>query len=238
MKQQKTMISRIAADMFTEQLKWSVWFISIILLLHIVAVSFISDIENNINNLFGFSYFSTPVFMLVIAIISGSLYLPFYVRYGVTRKEYYIGATLGAFGLSVALSLIFAVLSLIENVIYRLFDIQMAMDPVAVNMQDNWLFMIGVYILNVFAYYLIGWLINASFYHFGWLIGMGFILLSIAIATLHGFLWGDGLAVVGSNLHDFYKVDSTLIAIFGTLALVGVMLFLIRFITKKVAIKI
>jgi hypothetical protein len=238
MKQHKTMISRITGDMFTEQLKWSVWFISIILVLHIVAVGFITDIDNNINNLFGFSYYSTPVFMLVIAIIAGSLYLPFYVRYGVTRKEYFIGATLGAFGLSVALTSIFAVLSVIENVMYRLFDIQKTLEPIAANMQDNWLLMIGVYILNVFAYYLIGWLINVSFYHFGWLVGMGFILLSIAIAALHGFLWGDGVAVIGTTLHDFNKVDSTLIAVFGTLALVGVMLLLIRFITRKVAIKI
>jgi uncharacterized integral membrane protein len=107
---EKMIISKVARDMFLEQLKWSLWFIGIVVLLHVVFFILSSQFDFKINNLFTFSYMAAPIYMLIIGIIAGTSFLPFFVKHGVTRKDYFWGSSVAALILSFSLAIIFSAL--------------------------------------------------------------------------------------------------------------------------------
>src|SRR5690625_6438150 len=90
--------------MFLEQMKWSLWFIVFVLVSYIVVIAISINTGSNSSDFFGFSYGSTKVYMLVIGIISASAFLTFYVKHGVTRKDYFIGSILAIIFLSITLT--------------------------------------------------------------------------------------------------------------------------------------
>lgn len=172
---QKSIISRVSIDMFLEQMKWSLWFIVFVLVSYIVVIAISINTGSNSSDFFGFSYGSTKVYMLVIGIISASAFLTFYVKHGVTRKDYFIGSILAIIFLSITLTLIPAVLVGVE---YIIFDISnLSQSDSFLNFNNNWFLLVNF--INIFTYYLIGWLLGAGYYRFGWILGFGFIALSI-----------------------------------------------------------
>jgi len=237
---QQSLLYKVAKSLFIEQLKWSPVYIVIIFILHMVLTYFHTQIEFTLNSLIGFSYFSNHIYMLVIGIIAGAYFLPFYVRHGVTRKDYFLGTVLSSLGMSVAFTIIIAILSFIEGAILHLFGFKwLPTTIISTNADYPLLLILLIYILNIFTYYQIGWLITMGYYRFGWKIGFGFIALAILFTVAHGFLWEnevyhkllDQLAVNLSNL-------SLLISILSTLLLNGLILCIIRLSTRKVAIKL
>lgn len=237
---QQSLLYKITKSLFIEQLKWSPWFISIMFIIHLVLTYFHSYIDFTLNSLFGFSYYSTHIYMLINGIIAGVYFLPFYVKHGITRKDYFLGTILSTLGLSAAIAIIFAILSFIEGAILWLIGFDWLPTTIlTVNSDYPWILLLLVYMLNIFTYYLIGWLITMGYYRFGWKIGFGFIALAILSSIAHGFLWGneiyqnyvDKLPAPLANL-------SPLISILLTLILNGLMLCIIRFTTRKVAIKL
>lgn len=233
---EKIIISRVAKDMIIEQLKWSVWFSCIILIIHIalsIASVFYNTIEINYD-FFGFSFFSTPVYMLVIGIIAGAYFLPFFVKHGVTRKDYFIGSSVAAFGLSVLLTVIFGILSVIEFAVFKLIQLPIAFKPFDLAasdllLGDSMFLSIILQVLYIWAFYLIGWFVQTGFYRFNWMIGLVFCVAAILFTSLisGGTIYG----IETANLPTQYVLLSTII-------IIAIVLFLIRMVTRKVPIKL
>jgi hypothetical protein len=236
---ERTIISRVAMDMFREQLKWSYWFIAIIFLLHNIFSVSLFQFSDGIDNLFAFSYFSTPVYMLVIGIIASSYFMPYYVKHGVTRKGHFIGSALAAFILSASLTIIIGILSLLEGVIYSLLNTPISFESFqSETAYGSFIYPIS-YILNCLLYYMIGWFIHIGFYRFKWMIGLVFCGLSVLIVSLHGFLWSNGMTGL-LGIEELTKNISVPLAtsILGTVGIIGILLIFVRLFTRRIAIKI
>jgi hypothetical protein len=215
---------------------------------------------NEINNYFSGVYMASHIFMLVIGIISTYGFLGFYVGNGVTRRDYFKGATLSAIGLSIAIPVIASIVSVVERWFINLTHLYTAeSNPFAsqgiveesnligdivksvvhspfVDLHGNWLLAILIFALNLLTYFVVGWFIGASFYRFDILIGLGAILLSIAI-----LFTADGLlrAALELPVHEVFASLSLSLPIFvlASLILLGIVLWFIRQMTKKVSIK-
>jgi len=232
----KSISSKVTGDLFMAQLKWSAWYIAVIVLLH-VFVSFISA-----RGIFALSYGSTPVFMLILGIIVGN-FLPFYVEQGVTRKDYYLGAALAALSLSFTIALIFLILSGLESVIYSALNLGIIIEPfnlqVSVEGSTNGVISLLTYTLNAFTYYLIGWLVYLGFYRFKWVTGLGFCGVAFVTILIHGLIWNDELLLVfGIGEYNTVLNLSIFAAIFSTLVIIAILLSVIRLVTRRVPIKL
>lgn len=233
----KTLISsKVAADLFSIQVKWSAWFIAVIVLLYVFIIFHFEQ------GIFALSYGSTLIFMLVLGIVAGN-FLPFYVKHGVTRKNYYLGSVLAAFGLSFALSVVFCLLSGIESIIYANFDLGINLESfnslLIIEGSTNWYSSVLIYALNVYAFYLLGWFIYLGFYRFKWVTGIGFCLMALLFAFLHGLFWKEQL--LPSFAHEIAYISAIVplyIAILETVVLIGLLLVLIRLLTKKIPINV
>jgi hypothetical protein len=232
----KSISSKVASDLFIVQIKWSLWYIAVIVLLHIFVLFIVA------RGIFALSYGSTPVFMLILGIIAGN-FLPFYVKQGVTRKDYYLGAALAALGLSFTIALIFSILSGIESALYSALNLGITIDPfnlqVSIEGSTNGVISLLTYALNVFTYYLIGWLVYLGFYRFRWVTGLGFCVLAFLIILFHGFIWNDEiLTIFGTEGISEVLNLPIFSAIFGTIVLIVVLLCLIRLVMSRVSIEV
>jgi len=228
-------IKKVASDMYIEQMKWSVWFIGIMMTVYIalnIAVK-LFDIDF-IDNLLRFSEGSSIIYMFVIGIIAGSIFLPQFLKLGVTRRRVFYGTVVAALLISVSLPLIFVLGAGIEYLFSRLFDFRIA-KPIFPNSAAP----VFMYSLNIFMSYLVGWLITVGFYKFNWKIGLFFIALAGGSIALYTLIWKDsiislystGVGTLGTGL-------PLLISVFETLALILFVLITIRALTKRISIKI
>lgn len=256
-----SIFSKVATDLFWVQLFWAFGFLGIMLAIHVVKVVLAINSDNDIEVYFVSTFVAANIFMLVIGIISSYGLLPHYVSNGVTRKDYFKGATFAAVGLSIALPVITSIVSVIELFILKIFNMSTIFTTTfgeRVNMEDdgiiaeiiqsiiiapyvdpqsNWLLAIFIVILNLLTFYLLGWLIGSAFYRFGVIVGIVFIGVSIVLALLENALLSIGLGLTVPDRFSSYDF-SLPIAILGVVVIIFIVLWLIRQLTKRVAIKI
>lgn len=95
------------------------------------------------------------------------------------------------------------------------------------------------YLLNIFTYYMVGWLIGVGYYRFGWIIGFLFIAAAIVALTMNGYFWGeDDISTVIPWIPTIQPHGSPVISIVGSLVLISVLLAVMRMLTKRMAIKL
>lgn len=259
---QNPILSKVSFDLYSAQMKWSIWYISILLFVHITIIIISVNLTDTFGDFLAFSYGSSKIYMLVIGILSAYAFLTFYINHGITRKDYFKGTAISALAISISLAIIAAVLNVIEYVILRLINIEHILEPSMENSHiqnadqsisidltglvvsgssfinsSNWLVSLIVYSMTIFIAYLIGWLIGVGYYRFGWIIGFGFIALAIIMSTLLDLLWGNELAEPLSNWLAFDLNIPLVVSILGTLVLIGMTLWFIRFLTRDVPIK-
>jgi hypothetical protein len=237
----KGISTKAARDMFVEQTKWSVWFIGIMMIVHVVFSIISWRFNFAIGDLFAFSSGSTSVYMLVIGIIAGSAFLAFYVKQGVTRRDYYCGAVLAAFGLAFALALTFYVFSYIEWGIFAVLNLPITLEPMTLDFGINhWLVLILLYTINSFIYYLIGWAINLGFYRYNVLVGLVFCVLATVFVAFYGLFMVDGMAARAKveALNQWYYDVPLPASVLVSLVLIGILLYVIRLLTKKIPVKV
>ncbi|CAM4287625.1 hypothetical protein BAMA_04055 [Bacillus manliponensis] len=255
----KSNMGKVARDMFFVQLIWSSWYLLFLLTANIIIGILITRrgvIEGDFleGGFIDFSHHSSRVFMLVIGIISAYAFIRFYVKQGVTRKDYFFGAALGSIGLSLVIPVLCTILSGIQHIIINIFQFSPVIDNTPfLGSYTNWFSIIIVYTLNIFTYYIIGWLIGAGYHRYGWIIGFGFIALGIACASLLEFLWtfdtsfldirgparilslpADVIVNMLPNINHLPMYVSLL----GNILLLGVGLWIIRIVTKRATIKV
>lgn len=251
---------KVATDLFWVQLFWAFGFLGIMFAIHIVKIILAINSDNDIELYFVSTFVASNIFMLVVGIISSYGFLPHYVSNGVTRKDYFKGAALASVGLSIALPVISSIVSGIELLILKIFNmstifsttfgerVDMEEDGIVgeiiqsiiiapyVDPQGNWLLAIFIVTLNLLTFYLLGWLIGSAFYRYGVVIGIVFIAISIVLLLLENALLSIGLGLTVSDRFTTYDF-SLPISILGIVVMIIIVLWLIRQLTKRVAIK-
>ncbi|KAA0944282.1 hypothetical protein FQ087_19415 [Sporosarcina sp. ANT_H38] len=261
---QKSIYSKVAQDMFFIKLKWSLWFLSFILLAYIVLIVISVNLGNTFGDFSAFSYGSSRIYMLVIGTLSAYYFLPFYIHQGLTRKDYFIGTALSSFGISIAIAVFASILTGIEYVTLKLFSLSHVLNSSMENslienanknisidltgmmfggskfidVGSNLAVTLLTYSISIFIFYLIGWLIGVGYYRFGWIVGFGFILISLLFIACTEFLLGSEL---GEPLTTLLPFAPTTIPVFATIVgmfvLIVFILWIIRLITRSITIK-
>ncbi|KIL47147.1 hypothetical protein [Jeotgalibacillus campisalis] len=224
---------KVAYDMTIVQLGWAAWLIAITLMIFIGIRYFSADKNLGIEGFINFIENPYKIFMLVVGILSVPSFLSYYVKLGVTRKHYFIGTALS----SAALSVIFMVIALIIGGIEQLIapsDVQTFL-----GVKSSWLFIFIVFSLNIFIYYIAGWMIGAGYYRLG---GWGLLFTingALALIFLMDLLWSRELNTpLHSLLSNYTPENLSLVISFGaSFALIAFSLWIIRALTKRVRIK-
>ena len=106
-----------------------------------------------------------------------------------------------------------------------------------VQLESNWLLAIVIFSLNIFTYYLVGWLIGSGFYRFGVPVGLFCIVIAFMVIYMQNLLLSIALDFPVDDA--FISLSLSLpIAIAGTLVLAGITLWMIREMTKRASIKL
>lgn len=238
MKQVK-LYPKVAFDLFYEQFKWAIWFFAFLIAAHIIGMFIVIYNDASIDRFFVFSSYSVAIFMLVCGIISAFAFMGFYVQQGITRKDLYIGTVIATFALALAVTLIPLAVNGIEHLIASFVALPIDADAASVyDPSSGWLSAIGIFFINAFTYYLIGWLISIGYYRFGWLIGFVFVAIAIIALSLNGYFWGDsGLSSIIPWVPHIPADASPAFAVSGSLILIAALLISMRLLTKRMAIK-
>jgi len=258
---QRTVFPKVAFDMFVMQMVWSLWFVGILLAIHIVMIVISVNTGDSLGDFLFYSHGSAKIYMLVIGIISTYGFLTHYAHHGVTRKDYFKGSAIAAAGVALAIGVIATSLTGLEYVVMEMTDIQGTLDrslsaveignnSISIELpkamlessilvhSNNWIASLFLYVLNILTCYVAGWLIGSGFYRFGWIIGLGFILLSLIFIVTGDLLWGTEL---GEPLSDWLPFDSISLPFYGSflgnLFIIAIMLLLIRLATQNATIK-
>lgn len=253
----------VIKDMFWVQMSWAFGFLGIMLAINIFKIIQATIQGNGVDNYYNSVFVAANIFMLVIGIIS-IYFLPHYVENGVTRKDYFKGAFIASIGLSVVIPIVtigistlqLFILKNLDKISFKEVDINSVVSEINsdvgdivgdivtsviltpyIDPQSNLILAIGIFSLNIFMYYLIGWLISASFYRFNTLTGLGFILIALIIFTLEDTLLRITLDLPIASRFSTLEFLPLGVTVLGILFLIFVSIWIIRTLTKRVTIK-
>ncbi|GGA74928.1 hypothetical protein [Ornithinibacillus halotolerans] len=264
---QNAIYPKVALDMFVVQLTWALGFLGVMLLVHIgkIIASTFGDYE--VDSYFNVVFIAANIFMFVVGILCVN-FLPHYVSNGVTRKDYFKGALIGALGLSVALPVIASIGSLLSKVILNLFEkitikeadinsvitdietdsniignivdsvVQSFIVPPYIDPTSNFVLAIAIVSLNIFIYFLVGWLIGVAFYRLGTLGGLLFIVIGLALIIVKDALLRLILNLPLPPKLAFIESLSNSIGGIIIVAIILLALFGIRSLSKNMTVKL
>ncbi|MEC0203644.1 Tat pathway signal protein [Paenibacillus lautus] len=241
MKKTLSPVTKVSTEMFIHQGSWALGFLSIVLLIFI-GVGIGNSMGVNVRagmadeDFFSIVYRSTKGFMLVIGIISAYGFLSYYVRHGITRRDFFTGSALAA----VYLSLAFPVaVTLIQWIVSMVAPQNAGSTLLLQKFDNNWLLILVSYGVQIFIYYLMGWMIGSGFYRFGWIRGLGWIAVALVLIGFMDALWQFELASIWEQwlpvTTDFSV--SRPVSLAGSVIVILIALILIRLITRRVTIK-
>lgn len=254
---------KVAKDMFRVQMSWAFGFLGIMLAINIFKIIRATIQGTGVDNYYNSVFVAANIFMLVIGIIA-VYFLPHYVENGVTRKDYFKGTFIASIGLSVIIPIItigisslqLFILKNIDKISFKEADFNSVVlevnndvgdiigDTVTsiilnpyIDPQSNWILAIDIFSLNIFMYYLIGWLISASFYRFDTLTGLGSILIAFIILTLEDTLLRISLDLPVASRFSTLEFLPLGVTVLGILFLILISIWIIRSLTKRVKVK-
>lgn len=230
---------KIATDLSWILLTWSAWFLSIVFIVYLVLRMIGGDVEINQQALsqqsfLTFAYRPAKVYMLVIGIISISSFLPFFVKQGITRKDYFVGSAISSVIVSFILMTMAGIVAIVEKIFIPTRETASFLGPDA-----SWFLIIAIFSLNILVYFMAGWLIGSGFYRFGGLGGMLYIVMAVVVVSISDILWEFELKNPIKNLLDFSSQWEIpfFISFLSTLLLIGIALITVRTTTKRIQIK-
>jgi hypothetical protein len=223
---------RVAIDLTLIQLKWSAWFLAIVFLIYIAFRSLGGGMEVNGQDMehflfLDFNYQPSRIFMLVIGIISVSGFLTFFVKQGVTRRDYFYGAAIS----SAALTLILLIFAIVVTGAELLLIPEAEKASIAPR-YDSWFFTTVVYGFNILVYHSAGWLIGAGFYR-SYISGYGSIVAAVLLIGASEILWSSDFEATSS----LFQMPQWL-SVVSTLLIYGLALWSVRLTTRRVRIKL
>lgn len=231
---------KIAIDMFYVQMQWSLWTIPFILLGYLIILPFIgnfADIPDLNLNFMSFIFQPAKIYMLIIGIISSLTFIPFFVKNGVTRKQYFMGSAIGAVGVALGINIITAIITGILRILSRFIPLIPSQGQMAFpELSPNWVVAIIIYSLIILTFYLAGWLIGAGFYQSGFH-GAKAIVLSVVLLALLSLIWEGQISFPFSINVTFPSLVFPL-PFLANLFIIGLGLWLIRTATKDIPITV
>lgn len=249
---------KVMKDMFTVQMMWAFGVMGVMLIIGIVRL--VLQFQDNGQDNFYNSFFVVATFFFFVIGIMATSFLPHYVGHGVTRKDYFKGASLALLGMAITLPfIVWGISVLTEFVVENVTSFSFREPNMDVSTEDsnfigdiveflivtpfvepesNWTLAIGIFSLKILAYYLAGWLISAAlaFYRFSIVIGIGFIAISIVLLTVENVLLRSVLSLPIPNRYAFLEMPEG-IAIAALILIPLGMFCLIRVLTKRVSIQ-
>ncbi|MBY0098315.1 hypothetical protein [Mesobacillus maritimus] len=254
---QTRIFPKVALDMFVIQLVWTGGFLGIMFLINIVKLIIAGVQGNEVEGYFNTIFITGNIYMLIIGLLSIH-FLSHYVGNGVTRKDYFIGSFLASIGIAIILPIFTIIISSLEKFVLNLASISTKVQSINevdiddniigdivqsiiispyVDPQDNWIMAISVLALNLYIYYLIGWLISSSFYRFDVMAGIGFILIALNFKMLKDTLLRISLELPVPGWFSWLDFLPSGMALIGVLLIIVVTVWFIRLLTKRIAIK-
>lgn len=203
---------------------------------------------------YNFTHGAAKWYMLIYGAIGANYYFPMYVQLGVTRKKTFIGTILGVFAGAISLVILALFISEVHQLVVGLLGLEVAWDTplfhtfVGNGFPENNTFLAAVgrlgitmlsYMVSVVLDYAIGWMSGTAYYRGNIWKGMGAILLGFLTILLADLMWGDGfLAFLPRLTLGPNALAQWLFAMLGTVVLIGLLLWLIRALTKQITIKL
>lgn len=255
----KSIRTKLAIDLFTLQGQWTAWFLGIMFVVYIAHILYpliyTGESGRTVDDFYARSYIFGNIYMLVIGIITSISCLPYYVQNGITRRDYFFGATIGTLGLAIIIPLVALIIHFLTKGIVDWINLPIelkGLPDIHIAEEDSFIaqmilavidapsvaeisgLSILVFTVNLFFYYVIGWMIGAGFYRFGGIKGMMFIVLALAIFLINSGIWGNPVPAwlpIPDLTLSFY-------AIIGTVLLIFIVLGIIRLVTRNVRIKL
>ncbi|WP_017470964.1 hypothetical protein [Amphibacillus jilinensis] len=250
---------KVTKDLFVVQLMWALGFLGVMLAIHTIKIVINYTQGHEVESYYHSIFVANHIFMLIIGIIVIT-FLPYCVELGVTRRDYYKGTFLATLGLSFVIPTLTTFVTKVEQLIFRylaiptkemtineiILDIdrdfigdivQSAIISPFVDPQTNPWLAIFVFSIHALIYYLVGWLISASFRHH-MIVGLLSIAVSIILIRLEDLLFRVSLDLPlpsGPLTMDFLPSS---VAGLGIVLIIGLLAWLIRQLTKNMAIKI
>lgn len=253
--EQNNIFPKVAKDMFWIQSTWTFGFLGIMLAINIFKIIYGIIQNTGVDDFYNSIFVAGNIYMLIIGIIS-VYFLPHYVENGVTRKDYFKGSLLASIGLSMLIPIVAYIVSIIEKLLLKNWIdfketnfipetdsnfigdiIQSIILTPYVNPESNLILAIVIFSLNVFTYYLIGWLIGAGFYRFNAGTGFVFILIALIMITLEDVLLRISLDLPMQERFAILDTIPSGVTALGVLLILIVTTWIIRQLTKSVAIK-
>lgn len=249
--------TKTGLDLLVIQFIWTLWALGIFLLIDVVKMIF----QSNVDLLYSTGYIASNIYMLVIGIIAIS-FLTYYVENGITRKNFFYGNVIASIGLSIIIPIILYVLSLIEMFIVNQFTTivlnEGALEDVVVDVdgniigeiiqamiltpfispESNLLLSLALFSLNIFVFYIVGWLIGAAFKRLGVIGGILFILIGIALIAVKDSMIRIAMDIPLFESFSFLDFVPDAFALPIILVVIIVTFILIRLLTKRVTINI
>ncbi|ABR50034.1 conserved hypothetical protein [Alkaliphilus metalliredigens QYMF] len=240
----KSIKSKLSLDLFYMQMQWSFWYISIILIIHLilqlVLPRFVPDVEE-INLSFMIMFFqSSKIYMAIIGIIACYSFLPFFVKNGITRRDYFIGSSVAAVGVSFSILLVSAVITVVLQFLAPILGYSPNIVPVAfLDTTSLWIVPIISLSLIILCYYIAGWVIAVGFYRYNNLRRIGFIAIGLFYVSVTDLIWEGGLShPLIAKLNIPFPDLSIGLSVGVTSLLIGLGLWFIRSLTKRIPIKL
>lgn len=255
----KSIRTKLAIDLFTLQGQWTAWFLGIMFVVYIAHILypllFSGESGRTVDDFYGRTYISGNIYMLVIGIITSVSCLPYYVQNGITRKDYFFGATISTLGLAIVIPIVALIIRFLSKGMVDWINLPIelkGLPDIRIAEEDSLIaqmilavidapsvaeisgLSLLVFMVNLFFYYVIGWMIGSGFYRFGGIKGMLFVVLALAIFLINAGIWGNpvpGWLPIPDLTLSFY-------AIIGTVLLIFIVLGIIRLVTRNVRIKL
>jgi len=247
---------KVAFDMSTVLFGWSIWYLAIVLIVNIVQIVIHHIHGESAESYMSSIYFSGNIYMFVIGIIVAKAFLEYFVHNGVTRKDFFKGNAITGVVLSLLIVGIGAIVASIQYFIANVadFSIQFRFDtsaPEAVSDTnvigevlkvivdprlygtENMAVLTLFAILSMIFYFLNGWMIALGFYKYN-SVGSFYILLALFFFLIKGLIWGGTFS--GFSLELIF--GNVPIILMLTLLLIGVLLWIIFQMIRRVPIKI
>lgn len=227
---------KIATDLYLVQMKWVAWYLPIVYFVYFAIFLFINEPEIRSMSLLTFTFQTATIFMLVCGILSSSIFLPMYVKQGVSRKSYFQGAFLSAIGLAITVIGLTTILTWIVSVFNINVFKEVELSSLGVN---SWLLTSVSYFFVVLIYFLVGWLIGLGFYRYGGFGGFVTILVAFVVVSLNDLLWSFNTPKPFMGIFTFdIPVPNVVVAMIASLAIATIITVLVYKVVKETPIKI
>lgn len=226
---------KVAIDMTWVQLMWSAVFMFIVFVVYVGMHAMGGNVEFSRQAFHEFTFLSfvfnpARIFLLIVGISSVSGFLTFFVRHGITRKDYFYGAVLSTILITLLIHGISGMVSAVEHGLFNPLEVESEMPIIATVLINT---------LQTLVYFGAGWMIGAGFYRFGSDGRLLYVLLAAAFVLITILLWETRLSSRIPLIQEWFPSGipyAVSIGVTGALFLLSCVV--VRLTTRRVRIKI